>query len=168
MCNKVASAILLCFNPATMKSAPSPAVLPPEDLLRNAGVRVTPARVRVLGLLRSAPSPVTHAEMDGALGSDGLPAMDRVTLYRVLDDLVAAGLALKAADGRGIYRFAAAEPGVRHEGHAHFRCTGCGRMFCLDAPPPPVPTLPAGFCLERVILDVSGTCANCSAAGAAA
>jgi hypothetical protein len=76
--------------------------------------------------------------------------MDRVTLYRILDSLVACGLALKAVDTRGVFRFSAAGAQRQHADHIHFRCTGCGGVFCLKAEPPPPPKLPRGFRLNEV------------------
>ncbi|WIM04564.1 MAG: transcriptional repressor [Candidatus Nitricoxidivorans perseverans] len=133
-----------------------------SDLIRAAGVKVTRARVRVLDALRAAPRPLRHGELDARLGDDGGPAVDRVTLYRVLDSLVACGLALKAADTHGVFRFSVADAQDRHGGHVHFRCTGCGGVFCLRAPPPPPPKLPRGFRLGEAEFDVRGTCANCA------
>ncbi len=126
------------------------------DLLRAAGVKVTLGRVRVLDALAIAAAPLSHADLEVQL-----PDADRVTLYRVLDSLVACGLALRAVDARGVFRFSASGPHRRHDGHVHFRCTGCGGVFCLKAAPPPLPKLPRGFHLDHVEYDVSGTCAAC-------
>lgn len=128
------------------------------DLLRAAGVKVTPGRVRVLDALAAATQPMSHADLEAQL-----PDADRVTLYRVLDSLVACGLALKAVDARGVFRFSASGTQREHDGHVHFRCTGCGGVFCLKAAPPPPPKLPRGFRLAEVEYDVRGTCANCVA-----
>lgn len=128
------------------------------DLLRAAGVKVTPGRVRVLDALVTAAQPLSHADLEALL-----PDADRVTLYRVLDSLVACGLALKAVDARGVFRFSASGTQREHSGHVHFRCTGCGSVFCLKAAPPPPPKLPRGFRLAEVEYDVRGTCASCSA-----
>ena len=132
-----------------------------EAAIRAAGSRVTPARVRVLAMLRAAPSPQSHAEIEEGLAGEALPGIDRVTLYRVLDWLCEASLAHKAADARGVFRFSAAQPNVEHAGHVHFRCTGCGGVFCLKAPPPPPPALPRGFRLDGVALDIRGECPSC-------
>lgn len=129
------------------------------EQLRAAGVKVTSARVRVLDVLTSIEQPACHAELEAQLG------IDRVTLYRVLDSLVACGLAARSLDDRGVFRFASAASRRRHVGHAHFRCTGCGAVFCLDAPPPPPPKLPRGFQAAEVELDVRGTCGNCARQG---
>lgn len=143
-------------------------VTPPSssEQIRAAGVKVTRQRVRVLDALLTARQPLCHGELESQLGkveTDGGGAIDRVTLYRVLDSLVAGGLALRAVDTRGVFRFSAAGMQHRHAGHVHFRCTDCGGVFCLKAAPPPPPKLPRGFRLAEVEFDVRGTCAVCTA-----
>lgn len=127
-------------------------------LIRGVGARATPARVRVLRLLRAAPAPLTHHQIEQALG---VPSIDRVTLYRVLDWLAASGLAHKNSDAARVFRFSAANVG-EHATHVHFRCEQCGGVFCLDAPPPVVPHLPPGFVLARVDFDLRGRCDACA------
>ena len=144
-----------------MKSAAPVPIDAVQSAIRAAGSKVTPARVRVLAALRGAPGAVSHAEIEEALAHEAQPGIDRVTLYRVLDWLCEAGLAHKAADARGVFRFSAAQPNVEHAAHVHFRCTGCGGVFCLEAPPPPPPALPEGFRLDGVALDIRGECSRC-------
>ena len=144
-------------------SPASPAVTPSETAalaaqIRGTGARATPARIRVLQILRSAPAALTHHDIERALGA---LVLDRVTLYRVLDWLVEAGLAHKSTDARGVFRFSVAAAG-EHQTHMHFRCDFCGRVFCLDAPPPTPPHLPEGFSLSRMDLDLRGCCAGCA------
>ena len=129
-----------------------------DEQIRRTGARATPARVRVLQLLRATPAPLTHHEIEQALGS---PSIDRVTLYRVLDWLAASGLAHKNSDAARVFRFSAASFG-EHAAHVHFRCEHCGGVFCLDAPPPVAPCLPAGFTLSRMDFDLRGQCAACA------
>ncbi len=76
--------------------------------IRATGARATPARIRVLQLLRDAPAALTHHDIEAALGD---AMLDRVTLYRVLDWLVESGLAHKSADASRVYRFSLAAPG---------------------------------------------------------
>jgi Fur family ferric uptake transcriptional regulator len=149
----------LWFHGAMVSSTPPPL---PADLIRAAGAKVTRGRVRVLDALHGARQPLCHAELESQLGA-GEPGIDRVTLYRVLDSLVEHGLALKAVDTRGVFRFSATGAQRQHASHIHFRCTGCGGVFCLKAEPPPPPRLPRGFRLGEVEFDVRGTCAGCSA-----
>lgn len=126
--------------------------------IRRTGARATPARVRVLQVLRGAPAALTHHEIEQALSD---LAIDRVTLYRVLDWLVESGLAHRNTDSQRVFRFSTAAVG-EHSAHTHFRCDDCGRVFCLDAAPPQPPRLPDGFSLSRIELDLRGRCARCT------
>ena len=136
----------------------APVASPAAAALRAIGARVTPARVRVLTLLREAPTPMSHHDVETALGPD---AGDRVTLYRVLDWLAEAGLATRGVDASRVTRYAAARDG-QHQNHLHFHCDGCGQVYCLDTPPPPPPALPEGFQLQRAELDLHGQCQRCT------
>ena len=127
------------------------------EQIRRTGARATPARIRVLQLLRKAVTAQTHSEIELAFGD---LALDRVTLYRVLDWLVESGLAHRNTDASRVFRFSAAAAG-EHVTHVHFRCEHCGRVFCLDAAPPEAPILPAGFILSRMDFDLRGYCATC-------
>lgn len=131
--------------------------------IRSIGARATFPRIRVLALLREAPSPLCHADIEAMLAGDN-EKMDRVTIYRVLDWLHEAGFAHKAADARGVFCYMAAGVPGNHARHVHFRCLACGGVYCLDAPAPAPPRLPSGFHLTRVNLDIQGECGRCSGA----
>ena len=103
---------------------------------------------------------MSHSEIETLLTRNNQP-VDRVTIYRVLDWLADAGLANKAADGLGVFRFSATDPDGKHAQHTHLRCTGCGGLFCLDTPPPPLPVLPRGFRFGGMELDIRGECPRC-------
>jgi Fur family ferric uptake transcriptional regulator len=107
---------------------------------------------------------LSHAEIKARLESSGAD-IDRVTLYRILDSLLAAGIVRKAVDSRGVLRFSVAARRTPHDGHAHFRCEDCGGVFCVDAPLPVAPSLPDGFHLHGAELDLHGICARCGDAG---
>lgn len=129
------------------------------EQIRRCGARATPARIRVLQLLRSIPGALSHTQIEQALGES---ALDRVTLYRVLDWLVESGLAHKSADANRVFRFSVAAES-EHAKHIHFRCDRCGKVFCLDQAPPSPPTMPDGFSLARADFDLHGCCASCGA-----
>lgn len=141
-----------------MKTAPENSDI--AEALRSAGGRATYARVRILALIKAASFPLSHAEIETMLEQDAHP-VDRVTIYRVLDWLADAGLAHKAADGRGVFHFTVSNPDSKHAQHTHLRCTDCGGVFCLDAPAPPLPALPRGFRFGGMSLDIRGTCPRC-------
>lgn len=133
-----------------------------RDRLLAAGVRTTPAREHVLGILTLAQNAMSHQEIETAARAQGLD-FDRVTLYRVLDWLVTHGLAHKIEGRDRIWRFNAVQVTETEHGHAHFHCTRCGKVFCLEQMQPSFAlTLPAGFRFEKAELTLQGLCPSCS------
>jgi Fur family ferric uptake transcriptional regulator len=107
-----------------------------ENQLRDSGLRVTDARIKVLAALLGAPYAFSHQDVQ-----DTLVDMDRVTLYRTLDCLTDAGLAHKIAGDDRVFHYnaAAVEQGkhgedahIQQHQHGHFKCTRCARVFCID------------------------------------
>lgn len=133
-----------------------------EDLIRRTGDRVTLSRIKVLDFLLSQQRAVTHHQIEHELG--GTEAMDRVTLYRVLDWLSKKGLAHKFISGDRVWRFRANNENTHlhlHQ-HAHFKCTECSEVICLnDVIMGDVP-LPIGYRAVQTELTVKGLCAQCS------
>lgn len=131
-----------------MPKSPQPSLPPPPS-----GTRFTPARRAVLAHLRAATAALSHPELLAAL-----PQLDKVTLYRTLDWLVAQGLVHRLVDEDRVGRFHAAGAGSAAD--AHFLCLRCGRTVCL-AGPMPMPELPSGFTAEQVKVVVQGCCPDC-------
>lgn len=132
-------------------------------LLRHSG-RVTLAREQVLALLLAADRPLSHAELEQASAAAGTE-LDRVTLYRVLDYLVAQQLAHKVAGDDRVWRFNTQVGEAEGEGHAHahFHCRSCGQLFCLDAGSSQLQlNLPAGYQLDRAEVTLRGRCPRCA------
>ena len=130
-----------------------------ERAIRAAGERLTAPRAAVLQTLLAARQALTHHEIEQALASR--LAVDRVTVYRVLDWLVSLGLAHRIAGEDPTWRFLATH-GEAHATHAHFMCSRCGRTVCLDeVAVPPAVKVPRGFEPSHVELNVKGVCAAC-------
>jgi len=137
-----------------------PSTLPAAQArIRSAGERVTGPRCAVLAALLDAESALTHHEIEAALGK-GKP-VDRVTVYRVLDWLVALGLAHRIAGEDRAWRFHASREASAGP-HAHFTCSRCGRTVCLeDVAVPASVKVPRGYVPQGVELTVKGLCAAC-------
>ena len=139
--------------------------------VRQAGLRVTTARVRVLAGLTAAGRLLSHHDLEALLGD---PPIDRVTLYRVLDSLVEGGLAHRIAGDDRVWRFGAlagedgrgGDGAARkvHDTHAHFQCSNCGRIVCLSEVPADRDgvKVPRGYQPEAVELTVRGRCPQCA------
>ncbi|RYX95180.1 MAG: Fur family transcriptional regulator [Comamonadaceae bacterium] len=117
-------------------AAASGDVDPIDALLSAHGLRRTSAARMVLGWLLAHPdTSYTHAQLQMALGGEdagGQPgaatagvALDRVTLYRLIDRLTQVGLLLCRVDASRVRRYQAMPTSV----HAipHFECQSCHR-----------------------------------------
>jgi Fur family ferric uptake transcriptional regulator len=130
-----------------------------QRLIRAAGERLTAPRAAVLAVLLEAKRALTHHEIEAALAA-AVP-VDRVTVYRVLDWLVALELAHRIPGEDRTWRFRA-NRAPAHAPHAHFTCSRCGRTVCLeDVAVPPRVKVPRGFLPQKVELTVQGLCASC-------
>ncbi|WP_341910658.1 Fur family transcriptional regulator [Polaromonas sp. YR568] len=108
---------------------------PIDALLSAHGLRRTIAARRVLGWLLAHPdTSYTHAQLQVALAGGGdaadSAALDRVTLYRLIDRLTQVGLLLCRVDASRVRRYQAMPAGV----HAmpHFECQSCHRDSPLE------------------------------------
>ena len=106
----------------------SPAVI--KTLLKQVGMRATPARIATLAVLSQSSKPLSHAEVSDELKNLGV---NKTTVYRNLNDLVGANLLRRAELGDHIWRFELAN---HHDEacspHPHFLCIDCGDVFCID------------------------------------
>jgi len=126
--------------------------------LRATGERITPARAAVFALLYESGRALSHQEIESGLGRAN--QLDRVTVYRVLEWLVERGLAHRVAGLDRVWRFSIAREA--HDRHAHFQCSGCGKVVCLAEIATRRVPLPRGFRSERVEVTVKGRCAECA------
>ena len=99
-----------------------------DALLSAHGLRRTSAARRVLGWLLAHPdTSYTHAQLQAALRGDTAQtdgvALDRVTLYRLIDRLTQVGLALCRVDSQRVRRFQAMP--TRMRAIPHFECQSC-------------------------------------------
>ena len=115
------------------KTVPAGAdVDPVAQLLAAHGLRRTDGARRVLGWLLAHPNTsYTHAQLYVAL-ADGHRAMDRVTLYRLVDRLAQVGLLLCRVDAQRIRRYQAMPESVR--AMPHFECQSCHKDSLLVGP----------------------------------
>ena len=115
---------------ASVSAAAGPAADPIDVLLSAHGLRRTSAARLVLGWLLAHPdTSYTHAQLQAALTDNSTEtpgvALDRVTLYRLIDRLTQVGLLLCRVDANRVRRYQAMPSSV----HAmpHFECQSCHR-----------------------------------------
>lgn len=134
------------------------------DLLRKAGLEPTPNRLAVLAVLTRSGSPMAAREVGESL--DTLPgaAMNRVTVYRILELLAARGVLTRLACPDRVDRYCLGASPL-HPGHAHFFCQSCGDMRCLRPDCVRLEADQDASCgrIEMAQVLLAGTCASCLA-----
>lgn len=130
-----------------------------NQIIQDAGLRPTANRLVVLETLLKSDNPLSHQELLNALSS--AQEFDRVTLYRVLDWLLDHDIVHKVAGDNRAWRFQLNSSNASHR-HAHFECTQCGKIYCLDDVSPRTPKLPKDFRAESIELNIKGHCGHCA------
>src|SRR3954470_9722138 len=115
-----------------------------SEALRARGQRVTLPRLMVHRFVTSAPQHVTADDIH-----DQLPSLSFGTIYSTLDlleelELVRRGSTL---DGVAVYD-------SRVDAHDHAVCRRCGRMFDVEAVAVRSGVAPAGFMVERSVVQL--------------
>lgn len=107
------------------RALPAPArSLPP-------GLRSTRATRALLACFEARPdAALSEAEVEVALAQAGV-AVNRVTVYRLLDRLAATGLLRRQVDAQRVARFTLAVA-PEDEAAPRFECDGCHRRFRLS------------------------------------
>jgi Fur family ferric uptake transcriptional regulator len=120
--------------------------------------RNTRAKQLILESLKEAKSAVSQDILQAQLGD----AVDKVTIYRVLNGFCEDGLAHKVIgdDGKQYFAFCVNCAEKKHtHNHFHFRCIACGKIECL--PNEINVKLPKGYRSENLNAFISGYCSLC-------
>lgn len=93
-----------------------------KELIRNKGLRVTPARVAVLNVLSEAQEPLDIASILQQISRRRIDA-DQATIYRIVENFIKKDLIsrLQFQEKRFFYE-------AKREEHHHAICTNCGKI----------------------------------------
>ncbi len=131
-----------------------------EEMIRSRAERITPGRIQVLAMLLEEQRAVSHHEIEQWFQAKR--RLDRVTLYRVLEWLNDRGYIHRVVGDDRVWRFRANTDLNPHQ-HAHFECTRCTTVICLDDTKAEYNRpLPAGYRSQHIELTVKGLCAECA------
>ncbi len=105
-------------------------VLRLREVLKLAGLSITPSRVAVLWGVQRAGAPATLAELAERFERKG---WTRTAVSRAVNDLVGAGLLTRDdSAGRGVQLLAAGPEPRLPEGIEYYLCEGCSVNECLE------------------------------------
>lgn len=134
-------------------------MLTQEEILKEAGLRITQQRLQIMDYLSSQKRPVVLQDLNKEFGSK----INRITLYRILNDFERVKMVklFFAHDGQKLIEWigAVTEASIAHNSHLHFQCKMCEQVFCLDDVE--VKNLPQGFDLSSEQSVLVGKCAVC-------
>ena len=122
--------------------------------LRQAGLRVTPMRRRLVRLLASSGRWYTPEEVRVAVERAGLRP-GRATVYRLFAALLAAGLCRSFPQTNRVTRYVFCAPGHHH----HLICVECGNVTSVADCSVRVPD--RSFAVLEHVVDFFGRCARC-------
>lgn len=127
------------------------------NLLKEKGLKVTESRASVLQKLAQNSHPQLLNELQEALGE----GMNRITLYRVLNDLESKSLVkiFFGADGQKYIELKQNHSNNHKLSHLHFQCSECMHLYCVDNIV--VSGLPEGFKIKSDKTVLAGKCSNC-------
>lgn len=149
-----------------------------QDLIIQAGLKPTTARLAVLNTIAEAHSALSHPEIVERLSNQ--KEFDRVTIYRVLDWLTEHELIHKIAGSgdKRAWKFQLSQPrftavttpqpsngllsGNGHH-HAHLHCKHCGKVTCVhELEPHFPPQVLAQYQVTSIDINIKGVCADCA------
>ncbi len=129
-------------------------------MLKKGGLKKTRQRVDILTVLLGAKQPLAAEQIVHRLRR-GAP--DKVTIYRVLESFLRAGLIHRAyLEGRTRH-YELGDRCTQLQCHPHFTCTRCGSTLCMvDSTIPMVKGLGRGFVVHRQQVRLEGLCPRCA------
>jgi len=133
-----------------------------KELLRSAELEATNNRRHVLEVVGNNDFTLSAGDIYSTLERSS--AINRVTVYRILDLLVKHGVVERLSTG-GRSAYYGLAPNDHHKPHPHFYCKRCGQMDCLQSeslevvPESLWKTFPGR--IDKVEVRVDGICKNC-------
>ena len=132
-----------------------------ELILNEKGVKPTAVRKLVLSKFYENDNAFSLSSL-----SDDLEWSDQSTIFRTLKTFVEKGLLHSIDNGSDSKYYALCNTSCsehRHRDfHPHFKCSKCGKTFCLNDSTMPNIEIPEGFVLKNLTLNIDWICEHCS------
>lgn len=131
-----------------------------KTYLQKRNLRATSQRLGLMDIINGYGSAMPYS-----LIKEELKEIDRVTVYRNLDDLTKHGILHKAYQDEADVYYALCPDSctstTHHHNHIHFKCTSCGAVTCEKS----AYTLnlkESKLQIDSVSIEIKGKCGQCS------
>lgn len=129
----------------------------PLEILQRHNLKRTSCREGILQTILSSKTALSENEIRGRL----IGNYDRTTFYRSFKTLEESKIIHKIVVDNQLVKYAIANTITHKDEHAHFYCTDCQTVKCLDTVKVSVPSLPDGFSATETEVVIKGTCDHC-------
>lgn len=130
-----------------------------REQLREHQLKATPMRTEILKIFQQDEHAVSQSEIFQKLSDP-----DRVTVYRTLQSFMEKGLIHEALSDQNETYYAlcnSCKPGVHRHHHAHFKCTNCKEVSCIEVESE-LRLEDPGYQVDKVNIEITGLCQRCS------
>lgn len=129
----------------------------PEKVLHDHNLKRTGCREGIISVITEAGQPLSENEIRSRLTGN----FDRTTFYRSFKTLLENNILHKIVVNNQLVKYALGKPATKTKNHAHFYCTLCDGIMCLEPVTIDLSGIPAGFLVQETEIIIKGLCIQC-------
>jgi Fur family transcriptional regulator, ferric uptake regulator len=130
----------------------------PLEILNSHKLKRTSCREGIIHVILTANNALSENEIRERLEGN----YDRTTFYRSFKTLEEHKIIHKIVVDNQVVKYALDNRITQKPSHAHFYCTICETVKCLDTVPLGIPQLPGGFNASETEMIIKGSCNLCN------
>jgi Fur family ferric uptake transcriptional regulator len=130
----------------------------PQEVLSSHNLKRTSCREGIIDAIINAEKALSEEEIREQLAGH----YDRTTFYRSFKTLEEKKIIHKIVVDYAIVKYALNNSITKKGEHAHFYCSVCNTVQCLDSVPIKQPLLPDGYQLSETEVIIKGICSFCT------
>ena len=128
-----------------------------DDILKAHNLKNTGCRKHIINELLNTNTALSENEIKAALPD----LFDRVTFYRSLKTLEEKGIIHRIVLQDASIKYALNSEMLKKHDHAHFHCTDCDNVMCVESIFDNSINMPSGFSVKSTQVLLEGVCPNC-------
>ena len=127
------------------------------EILTKKNIKRTSCREGIIDVIINTGGALSENEIREKLAGN----YDRTTFYRSFKTLEDNKIIHKIVIDNQLVKYALDNSITQKKEHAHFYCSNCHSVLCLDSTPVNNFIIPDGFMQDETKIIIKGTCANC-------